>query len=657
MVEENWLFGGGENSSRQAWRRGLLSAGALLLALMMAGLLYLVAQSNSERDAAADRERRSYEIIMLTRAIEGARSRSEAALGRFVINSDRRLGTIYRDEWRIAGRQIGRLEQLLDDRPEQLELTRQVGLLYDQYGRELSRTASYANARRNWEALSLHNETALSSAGAGITSTLDRIADNERARLAELSAARIETTEKSNLLATLLTIAGVILGIVALALAWATVRAFRDRHRADQRADELEEAVSQRTAELETLNAELRAEVTERVAAEQKLRQAQKLEAVGRLTGGIAHDFNNMLSVVVGGIDLARRKLDDDDDAIRRHLDNAADGADRAAALTRRLLAFARSEPLLPAATDPAELVDQMAGLIERTIGERIEVSIDCETDCWPVWVDPRQLESAIVNLAVNGRDAMDGTGAMRIAVANCPLDDRQINELPAGDYVRIAVSDDGCGMGPEVIERVFEPFFTTKEVGKGTGLGMSQIFGFARQSGGDVGIDSTVGEGTTVSIYLPRHGGAVQKASADAGSLGPEAGERHIAGHTILVVEDDPRVLRATSEALEELQCAVIPCDGAQAALAALSGSQPIDLLLTDVVMPDMTGPELVAHIAPDHPDLPVVFVTGYVGEGGELDQLENRMVLRKPFTMAELAEAIRTALRERTRSQIAAE
>ncbi len=272
-----------------------------------------------------------------------------------------------------------------------------------------------------------------------------------------------------------------------------------------ERSEVLEMAVRERTQELWESNQALKAEAAEREAAEAQLRQVQKMEAVGQLTGGIAHDFNNMLAVVVGGIDLAQRRLNGPRREVLMHLNNAMEGATRAAALTRRLLSFARSEPLMPERVDSRELIGGMSDLLDRTLGERIRVEVDLVGDAWPIYVDPHQLENAIVNLAVNARDAMDGQGMMRIATGNVKLASNEVGDVRAGDYVKISVTDTGCGMTREVRERAFEPFFTTKPVGKGTGLGLSQIFGFAHQSGGEVGIESDVGRGTTVSIYLPR--------------------------------------------------------------------------------------------------------------------------------------------------------
>jgi nitrogen-specific signal transduction histidine kinase/ActR/RegA family two-component response regulator len=391
---------------------------------------------------------------------------------------------------------------------------------------------------------------------------------------------------------------------------------------------------------------ELKIESAEREAAEAQLRQVQKMEAVGQLTGGIAHDFNNMLAVVVGGLDLARRKLTGPRREVEFHLDNAMEGATRAAALTRRLLAFARAEPLLPVALAPTALVEGMLDLVDRSIGERITVRTRFPAEPWNVCVDANQLENAILNLAVNARDAMEGEGQLAISVDNAAIAAGEIGALGAGDYVRISVSDTGSGMAPEVIERVFEPFFTTKPVGKGTGLGLSQIFGFARESGGDVVIDSTLGIGTTVSLYLPRSFEQVESAAAQAPAETAAPAET---GTSILLVEDDPRVSRSTVAALEELGYRPIACAGGREALDRLEREQgAIELVITDIMMPEMTGPELVAAATARWPSIAILYVTGYVGEAGS-EQLSGHEILRKPFTVAGLANAVAAALARR--------
>jgi CheY-like chemotaxis protein len=284
-----------------------------------------------------------------------------------------------------------------------------------------------------------------------------------------------------------------------------------------------------------------------------------------------------------------------------------------------------------------------MSDLLDRTLGERIKVRVDLARDTWPIYVDAHQLENAIVNLAVNARDAMDGQGVLRITTENVALGANQVGDIRAGEYVKISVSDTGCGMTQEVLDRAFEPFFTTKPVGKGTGLGLSQIFGFAHQSGGEVGIESKVGKGTTVSIYLPRTEAAaavrvhpaVQRTDAEA----------HVAGARILLVEDDPRVRTATIGALEDLDYDPVACSSGAEAID-LFRAQEFDLVISDVIMPEMTGPELIRHLKREYDrDFAVLFVTGYVGEG-ESDDLRGYELLRKPFTVGALANAVSAAL-----------
>jgi CheY-like chemotaxis protein len=264
----------------------------------------------------------------------------------------------------------------------------------------------------------------------------------------------------------------------------------------------------------------------------------------------------------------------------------------------------------------------------------------------WPIYVDPHQLENAIVNLAVNARDAMEGEGLMRIAAANVTLAANEVGDVRAGEYVRISVTDTGCGMTAEVMERAFEPFFTTKPVGKGTGLGLSQIFGFAHQSGGEVGIESQTGKGTCVSIYLPRTVAEETKVRLHP-AMQRADNETSVAGARILLVEDDPRVRSSTIEALQDLDYDPVAC-GSGAEAVELFESQPFDLVITDVIMPEMTGPELIKHLKQAHDDFAVLFVTGYVGEG-ETGDLVGHELLRKPFTVGALANAVAIALSRR--------
>ena len=647
------------------WRRGGAAAGALVAMLVLLGMVFLVAMSNRARDQALELERHAYDVVLLTRTVDASMSRAEAALGRFVLDeSVDTSGSIYYSQWRLAGQQIRQLERLARGNPEQLERVQELQDLYHARGDEFALAARATLAGQGAGGTSYFYAAAQSETGKQLTAKLSEIAQAER----ELLRDRMEQTQvfaaEAERLTDYLSWLGILVGFGAIFLGVVAVQAIRQFAYAKrlaesetQRAEVLEAAVADRTRELLEANEALRAEAEERQAAEAQLRQVQKMEAVGQLTGGIAHDFNNMLAVVVGGVDLARRRLNGPRREVMNHLNNAMEGATRAAALTRRLLSFARSEPLLPERVDPSGLVSGMSDLLDRTLGERIQVVVEASSDSWPIYVDPHQLENAIVNLSVNARDAMDGTGMLRISTANVTVASNEVGDIRAGEYVRISVSDTGCGMTPEVLERAFEPFFTTKPVGKGTGLGLSQIFGFAHQSGGEVDIESEVGKGTTVSMYLPR-----STAAAATVRLHPAVQRRDeeatVAGARILLVEDDPRVRASTVEALEDLDYEPVAC-GSGAEAIRLFEEQRFDLVISDVIMPEMTGPELIRHLKAAREDFAVLFVTGYVGEG-ESDDLVGYELLRKPFTVSALANSVSAALSrsasERRRSEGAA-
>lgn len=403
--------------------------------------------------------------------------------------------------------------------------------------------------------------------------------------------------------------------------------------------------------ELQTLNATLEQRVTqeiaERLKAEEQLRQAQKMEAVGQLTGGIAHDFNNMLAVVIGGLNLAQRKLARGDADIGRFVEGAMDGAKRAADLTQRLLAFSRQQPLEPKPLNINKMVAGMRELLDRTLGETISVETVLSAGLWQVEADAAQLESSLLNLAVNARDAMQQGGKLTIETANAFVDERYAKEygLKPGQFVLIAVSDTGSGMEPEVAAKAFDPFYTTKGVGKGTGLGLSQVYGFVRQSGGNVKIYSEVGVGTSVKIYLPRYVGDPVAAGSQDADTPIEAG--HVA-EVIMVVEDDDRVRSMSVEALRELGYTVIEADRPWEAIRMFESGQPVHLLFTDVVMPDMSGRQLVDRLLKLKPDLKALFTTGYtrnaIVHNGVLDS--GTQLLTKPFTIDDLAAKVRSIL-----------
>ena len=650
------MTGDGEEV-RFDWRRGGAAAAGLAAALVLVIMVFLVKFSNDAREQALDSERHAYEVALVVRNVSANVSRAEAALARFVLDEKvQPNGNIYASDWQLAGYQIQQLKALLRSNTEQLRRVYQAEELYNKRGQELSLAARAALSKQGDAGISYfyaaaREEPGKPSTGRKLDNTLEDIIRNERLSLrGRIQQSQFYSTQADQFtqylswLGILVGVGAVFLGVIAVQALRQNAQARRQVENEAERAEALELAVRDRTQELWEANQALKAEAEERQAAEAQLRQVQKMEAVGQLTGGIAHDFNNMLAVVVGGIDLALRRLNGPRREVMMHLNNAMEGATRAAALTRRLLSFARSEPLLPERVDSKELIGGMSDLLDRTLGERIRVQVKIASDTWPIYVDPHQLENAIVNLAVNARDAMDGQGAMRITAANAKLAANEVGDVRAGEYVKISVSDTGCGMTPEVLERAFEPFFTTKPVGKGTGLGLSQIFGFAHQSGGEVGIESEVGKGTTVSIFLPRTEAAAAVRIHPAVQRVADA-EAHVAGARILLVEDDPRVRTATVDALEDLDYEPVAC-GSGAEAIKLFKAQEFDLVITDVIMPEMTGPELIRHLKATHDrDFAVLFVTGYVGEG-ESDDLRSHELLRKPFTVGALASAVAAAL-----------
>ena len=397
-----------------------------------------------------------------------------------------------------------------------------------------------------------------------------------------------------------------------------------------------------------TLEQRVETEVAERMQTESQLRQAQKMEAIGQLTGGIAHDFNNMLAVIISAMNLLRRRIDAGDRDVGRFVDAATESAERAAGLTRRLLAFSRQQSLQPQALDPNSLIMSMREILDRTLGERIEIITAQLGASWHISADPSQLENALLNLAVNARDAMPGGGQLSIETGDILLGAAEAGDfdLRPGQYVRLSVADTGTGMTPDLIARAFDPFFTTKDVGKGTGLGLSQILGFVRQSSGHVELQSEPGQGTTVTIYLPRAEAAAERAE-------PKTGPRHLRagdGETVLVVEDELRVREFSIEALQDLGYTVTGAATGEEALKLIESGATPDLIFSDIVMPEMNGPELARHARLLHPLVKILFTTGYAPETvmrGH-DELASAHIIHKPFTIEQLALKIRDVLDE---------
>lgn len=415
---------------------------------------------------------------------------------------------------------------------------------------------------------------------------------------------------------------------------------FRDvtpRHRAELALRDLNENLERRVVD----------EVDRRTLTENALRQAQKMEAVGQLTGGIAHDFNNMLAVISNALELVRRRVESDDELALRYLSLAKGGITRASQLTQRLLAFSRQQPLHPAPVSVNELLVGLSPLLKHSLGGAIVFDIDLAEDAWLTYVDSNQLENAILNLVVNARDAMEHGGRLTIETRNFEQDANAqasaANLLP-GAYITIAIRDTGTGMSAEVIAKAFDPFFTTKEVGRGSGLGLSQVYGFVRQSGGHVRIDSTPGQGTVVEVFLPRYTGAIQEEVKESSPAEIVQGNLE----AILVTDDEASVRVLLGEMLTCLGYRVYSADSGAAALKLLTDHPEIRLLVTDVLMPDMNGRELVDEALQRYPSLKVLFTTGYIGNVALTDRMNEQSIhlLMKPFTIEDLSSRIKALL-----------
>jgi PAS domain S-box-containing protein len=404
--------------------------------------------------------------------------------------------------------------------------------------------------------------------------------------------------------------------------------------------------------DLAALNATLEQQVVERTqklaAQEEALRHAQKMEAIGQLTGGVAHDFNNLLQIIIGNLETLNKNLPADSGRLQRAASNAMNGAKRASVLTQRLLAFARRQPLAPKPMDINGLVTGMSDLLFRALGETISVETVMAAGLWRVEVDANELEAAILNLAVNARDAMPSGGRLTIETSNAHIDHAYAQEhieVAPGQYVAIAVSDTGVGMDAPTIAKAFEPFFTTKPIGKGTGLGLSQVYGFVKQSGGHVKIYSEPGHGTTVKLYLPRWNGVVAADEVNESVPVPKGDNEEV----ILVVEDDNDVRAHSVELLRELGYRVLEAHDGPAALRLLEGRHRVDLLFTDVVLPGgMTGAQVASFAKAARPAIKVLFTTGYARNAiihhGRLDK--GVELISKPFTRTDLAARVRDIL-----------
>ena len=531
--------------------------------------------------------------------------------------------------------ELAKLRDLVTDNPQRQEDVRELSKHLDAKLAELRETLDLAEDGQHDAALAILNAPQSRQLTNDIREKVGKILNAERALLAE----RQENARRDRFL---------LAGLIALALFFATLLAALLAGSTVQSV----KGLAARTKELET-ESKLRQET------EESLAQAIKMEAVGQLTGGIAHDFNNLLTIIVGNLDTMKRQLAKADpsnaietlhDKLMKLIESALQGANSAARLTQRLLAFSRRQALEPVQLDVNKLVTGMLDMLGRTLGEKIDIETILAAGLWPTFADAHQLENVLLNLALNAQAAMPEGGCLTIETANTYLDDtyaRRFGDVEAGQYVVLCVTDTGTGIPKEILDRVFEPFFTTKGHGEGSGLGLAMVHGYVKQSSGHVRIYSEDGEGTTVKIYLPRLTNAEELNAAPAGkpvdtAPAPRAQRRE----TILLVEDNAGVREYARSALEDLGYAVLEAEDANQALRLIAKKPPITLLFTDVVLPgQMSGRDLAGRVRHKYPDLPVLYTTGYTRNAivhqGRLDP--DVHLLNKPYTQQDLARKVR--------------
>ena len=626
----------------------------LLAALLLAALIILVQRSTEERDAAQARRQHSFNVILLTGEVDGAMARAEAALGRAIINTDREKGTLFYDEWQTAGTKLSRLRSLMRDDPPQLARLDALQALYDKRGDELRDAATRLNYKQNSAALSIFGHAGRSDDVLDIALLLRQIIDSERVLLDERDSQALASSYRSNLMTKMMSAVGAVLMLSAIAAGWMLVTALNERRIANEetlaeldRAMALERAVAQRTEELSTANRRLLAEAATREEAEAKLRQVQKMEAVGQLTGGVAHDFNNLLTIVKSAVEML--KLPSPKEERRARYVGAIDEAvGRAAKLTQQLLAFARRQTLKPETFDANANIHKMSEMMQTLVGARVSITRDFTDDALCVNADTNQFDTALVNMAVNARDAMEGEGHLTIAIRATDMIPA-IRERPAvtGAFVAISITDTGSGIAPADRERIFEPFYTTKEVGKGTGLGLSQVFGFARQSGGEIQVESEVGAGSRFTLYLPQ----VETPALAEPLIATDEPEHADTTPCVLVVEDNAEVAASTVDVLDQLGFrTVLAINGVEGLREIANDAERFDVVFSDVVMPGMTGIEMGKEIRRIHGGLPVVLASGYshVLAAGGTDGFE---LIHKPYSIDQVSRILRRAAATRDR------
>jgi signal transduction histidine kinase len=617
--------------------RKLVASGLFGIALGFAVLAlasYVALRAELQRREAGAWLRHTIQVQNDLYQLYGLLQAAESGQRGFIITQDERYLDACFEATRKLPVVVDRLSERVRDNPKQLEAVAEMRPLLGE------RVAIIDEAIADMRALRVDNAVRLVKSGRGkalmdrLHAIIDKMTENEQnlfdKRERELNAAGGEFD------AAVWAIGGIIFALAAFSF----LNAQKQMHALQTSRDSLKTAYDQ-----------LIGETTRREALESQLRQSQKLEALGHLTGGIAHDFNNMLGVIVASLHLLRRKLTNANEDCIQLIDSAMDGADRAAAMVRRLLAFSRRQPLSPRPLDPNKFVSSVSDMVRRALGEKIELETVLAGGLWATKIDQHELESAIVNLAVNARDAMPDGGKLTIETANCYLDDAYASEnieVTPGQYVMIAVTDTGQGMPPEVLSQAFDPFFTTKPAGKGTGLGLSQVHGFVKQSGGQVKIYSEPGRGTCIKLYLPRFNNV--EAPAELPLRPPRPLELPLGRpeELVLIVEDDDTARRVTAQGVRELGYSVLEAENGRAAIDIIRRRPDIALMVTDVVMPDMDGARLAREAVFRRHSLRVLFITGYtrnaIVHNGVLDK--DVKLLTKPFTLEQLAMKMRDIL-----------
>ncbi|WP_027038175.1 CHASE3 domain-containing protein [Mesorhizobium ciceri] len=608
------------------WQSLPLVAGFAVLALIVGSRAMLVEEQRANRAAA----REAIEYQQLLSGLLSLAQEAESGQRGYLLTGEKSYLEPYRSAVGAIPGQLARIDSLTAPDDQLVQPINHIKDALSQKQAELAETIALYDQGNATKALDLIR----SGQGKAVMDEIRTSMDTVRRISAAAVAARDAHTDQVEAWLRIGSLAAL---LAIFLLAGYAIGESRRRFR--------EVAVAQ--DELVRKNVALGNEIETREKAESQIRQMHKMEAVGQLTGGIAHDFNNMLAVIISAMNLAQRKLARGEHDIAQFIDAAIDAATRAANLTARLLAFSRQQPLAPQIVDANRLLTGMSDLIRRALGETIRIETVLAGGLWKTHADPSQIENAVLNLAVNARDAMGDDGKLTIETANSHLDESYAAahaEVAAGQYVMIAVSDTGSGMTPDVMAKAFEPFFTTKPVNKGTGLGLSQVFGFVKQSGGHVNIYSEPGEGTTIKIYLPRYFGAEEPALPAGRGNSPAAP----VAETILVVEDDARVRVSTTEAIRELGYTVIHAASGEEALQKLAESPNVALLFTDIVMPVMNGRKLAEEAVARMPQLKVIFTTGFtrnaVVHNGVLDH--DVHFLAKPFTIEQLGAKLRDVL-----------